>query len=102
MIAKESDIVESWASLMEEWACASKELDIALAMERPADPANLSDWHSRVDDARRRQDDVKQKIDALITEAVVTRTTPKDGIIIGRLSRENPGGSSSAPDEQSK
>jgi hypothetical protein len=100
--ANESDIVESWASLMEEWTSASKELDIALATERPDDPAELCGWQNRVEDARRHQDNVKQRIDALIMGAVAARAPPTEGIIIGRLSCEIPDDASSSPDEQLK
>lgn len=102
MAADEPDIVESWSSLMEEWACASKELDAALAMSRSNDPATLAEGLGRVEDARRHQDHVRQRLDALIRDAMMARTSPTDSIIVGRLSRANPEEPESSPDGETE
>lgn len=84
------NIIEEWASLMDEWASASKALDAVLAMAGSVDQAAMPEWQRTVDEARQRQNAVKQRIDEVISGALASRSVPVDGLIVGQLSESLP------------
>jgi len=74
---------------MEEWNTTSQMLDIALA-SKSTDPSVLEEWQKTIDEARIRQDEIKQHIDALIRDVMSTKTAPTNGLVVGRIVGESP------------
>lgn len=70
---------------MEEWNTASRLLDIALSTPKPIDQSQLSLWQGTVDEARKRQEEIKQRIDVLVRDIMSARTRPSDGLVIGQI-----------------
>lgn len=84
------NIVEEWTSLMDEWASASKALDVVLAAAGSIDHVAMPEWQRTVDEARQRQNEVKQRIDEIISGALASRSAPVDGLIVGQIAESLP------------
>jgi hypothetical protein len=80
-----NDFVAQWAELMEEWTTVSRSLDIALEKAGSPDQGIFSEWQRTADEARKRQDEVRQRIGELINRAMSTRRSPVDGLVIGQI-----------------
>lgn len=84
------NIVEEWTNLMDEWASASKALDVALASVGSIDQAAMPEWQRTVDEARQRQNEIKQRIDEIISGALASRSAPVSGLIVGQIAESLP------------
>lgn len=80
-----NDLVDQWASLMDEWTMVSDELDATMALAQSVEPAAKLQWQQRLDEVRQRQASIKQRIDDCISGATAVRTSPVDALIIGQI-----------------